>query len=355
MDEKHCKICGRKAVYAYYSVLACPPCKVFFRRNALNGLVRTTFLFLKDVCFVFFLSLQQKLKCSWNSNCEINENNVRICSYCRLKKCFSMGMKSEMIRGPLSKQIQTKNLLQSDNSTLTIDQWNKISNLSHCYDEYSGLLIGERFVRQQNALPLKLRLKNTALIDFTGMALNGLQLFYERNQDFVSLSANDRSCLLSNTFKHAGGVCTNFLLHKVGITDYPMYYDAIGKIANPLAAIAAKRLSTQLDFDMIIVKLLLAVLSFSTINFTTYSMNTSSKYLSNIKQVLHIQNTYIELIWRYLLYKYDFKRSVLYFSRLLQCLLTVNEVIVKIEEVQWYTNQTDTLVQQTEQALNLNN
>ena len=52
-------------------------------------------------------------------------------------------------------------------------------------------------------------------------------------------------------------------------------------------------------------------------------------------------------MWRYLLYKYDFQQSVVYFSRLIQCLFTVNEVIVKIEEVQWYINQTDCLVQLT--------
>jgi len=56
------------------------------------------------------------------------------------------------------------------------------------------------------------------------MGLNRLQLFYEKNQDFISLSANDRLVLLSNTFKHTGCICTNFILYKVGITDYPMYY-----------------------------------------------------------------------------------------------------------------------------------
>jgi len=109
------------------------------------------------------------------------------------------------------------------------------------------------------------------------MGLNRLQLFYEKNQDFISLSANDRLVLLSNTFKHTGCICTNFILYKVGITDYSMYYDAITKISNEFAAIAAKRLSVQLDFDIIIAKLLLAILSFSTINYTTYSNISSNK------------------------------------------------------------------------------
>jgi len=213
--------------------------------------------------------------------------------------------------------------------------------------------MSERFIREQNALPLKLRLRNGALIEFTQMALERLPLLYEKNQDFVSLPADDRSMLLHNTFKHTGCLSTNFLLHKGGIMDYPMYYDSIETIANSSVVPVAKRLATQLDFDVIIMKLLLAIFSFSTINHTVYS-NTSSINLSNIKQIIHIQDTYIELAWRYLLYKYNFEQAVKCFSDLLRCLFTANEIIVKIEEVQWYTDQTDSLVQQTEQSLILN-
>ncbi|CAF5191264.1 unnamed protein product, partial [Rotaria sp. Silwood1] len=63
----------------------------------------------------------------------------------------------------------TLNLLQSDQSTLTVDQWNLISNLSHCYNEHSGLSIGENFMCQQNKLPLKLRFKSAPVIEFLRM------------------------------------------------------------------------------------------------------------------------------------------------------------------------------------------
>ncbi|CAF1218385.1 unnamed protein product [Rotaria sordida] len=251
------------------------------------------------------------------------------------------------------KQFPTLNLLQADQSTLNIDQWNLISNLSHCYDEYSGLSMGERIMREQNALPLKLRLKSASLIEFTRIALDGLRLLYEKNQDFVSLSVYDRSILLQSTLKHTGCLATNFLLYKVGAMDYPMYYDTIQKIANSSVVPIAKRLSTQLDFDMIIKKLLLAIVSFSTINLIGYT-NISSINLSNIKQILHIQDIYIELLWRYLLYKYNFEQTVKYFSDILRCLFTANEIMFTIEEVQWYKDQTDSLVQQTEQTLILN-
>ncbi|CAF1102380.1 unnamed protein product [Rotaria sordida] len=445
-SKTQCKICEAPALYSYFGVISCDPCKVFFKRNAENK--------------------KKLLKCDFDGNCEINLNSRHVCSYCRLMKCFTCGMEIEKLRPSFPnkkktsrkrkvmtnqmettstalvrlnepEQLPTLNLLQSDQSTLNIDQWTLISNISHCYDEYSGLSMGERFMSEQNALPLelrlkgeslieftrmaldglrllyeknkdfislsfptinllrsdqstlsidqwnlisnlshcydaysglsmgerfareqnarppKLRLKGTSLIEFTRMALDGLRLLYEKNQDFVSLSADDRSILLQNTFKYTGCLTTNFILYKVGVTDYPTYYNNVEMISNRSLMLVTKRLGTQLNFDVIIMKLLLVIFSFSTMNHTVYS-KTSSINLSNMKQILHIQDTYIELIWRYLLYKYNFEHTVKCFSDLLRCLFTVNEMIVKMEGIQWYTDQTDFLVEQINQTLILN-
>jgi hypothetical protein len=35
----NCTICGGPALYSYFGVIACQPCKAFFRRNAKQGRV----------------------------------------------------------------------------------------------------------------------------------------------------------------------------------------------------------------------------------------------------------------------------------------------------------------------------
>ncbi len=242
------------------------------------------------------------------------------------------------------------NLLRSNQSTLSLDQWNLLSNLSHCYDEDSGISIGERFMTEQNLLPLKMQFKSAPMIDFIQRTLCESQLFYRNNQDFISLSVDDRSCLLHSTLKYVASLSSNFIIHTVGLMNYPAYYTAVEMISHPNVVYAAKRLANRLDFDMIIMKLFLAILSFSTINYTIYS-NISPGNLSNIKDVLRIQNTYIELLWQYLLYKYDFKRTVKCFSELIRCFFAVHDAEVRMHEVQWLTNTIDSIVEETELAL----
>ncbi|CAF1410807.1 unnamed protein product [Rotaria sordida] len=357
-----CKICGASAIYSYFGVISCSPCKLFFGRNAKHG--------------------RETLKCDFDGNCQIDINNRHVCSYCRLMKCFLSGMQTGMIRFPYPKrdkkkqkrkimmdskqtiskalvrlneieQLPTLNLLQSDYSTLTIDQWNLISNLSHCHDEHSGLSTVENYMHKQNTLPVKLRFKSESMIEMIHMSYSGSELLYNKNQDFLSLSSHDRSNLLRSTMKYTTTASLNFIYYKVGLMNFQGYYDAIELISHPSIMVIAKRLANHLDFDIIVKKLFLAILSFSTMDYTFYSNNPPIN-LSNIKQILHIQNTYIELIWRYLIYKYNDKQAIICFSNLLRCLFIMNEGIVEAQDVQWFTNKMDSLVEQIEQNLSYN-
>jgi len=246
------------------------------------------------------------------------------------------------------------NLLQTDQSTLNVDQWNLLSNLLHYYDEHSGLSIGERFMHEQYLLSPTMQFQTTAVVELIQTILHDCQSLYKNNQDFLSLLSNDRSILLDRTFKHIASVCANFILYKIRLMDHPNYFTIVESITHPDNLSAAKRIAKRLDFDMIIMKLFLAILSFSTIGYTIYS-NSPPINLSNIKEVLNIQDRYIELTWRYLLYKYNHEWAVKCFSDLIKCFFAVYEAVVNTIELTWLADTFDSIVQQTEQTLTLNN
>jgi hypothetical protein len=50
-----CKICIGPAIHSNYGVMSCPPCKMFFKRNALRGQV--CFVNKVKFNFCFFVSL----------------------------------------------------------------------------------------------------------------------------------------------------------------------------------------------------------------------------------------------------------------------------------------------------------
>ncbi|CAF1505770.1 unnamed protein product [Rotaria sordida] len=220
---------------------------------------------------------------------------------------------------------------------LTIDQWNLLSNLSHCYDEHSGLSIGEHFMLEQNALPLKLRFKKEQI----------------KKLIQISLDKYDRSVLLHSTFTHTAHLSANFIIYKTQLLNYPTYINIVEMLTHPGLVSATKPIADQLYFDMIIMKLFLVILSFSTTRYTVYS-NTPPVNLSNIKEILRIQDTYIEITWRYLLYRYNFDRSVICLSDLIRCFCAIHEAIVKVHDIPWLTDTIASIVNQTEQTLSPN-
>ncbi|CAF1217390.1 unnamed protein product [Rotaria sordida] len=297
-----CQICGHSAIYSFYGVKSCNPCRMFFKRNAQLG--------------------QDAFKCDSDDDCEININN---------------------------RHFSSLNLLRSDQSTLTVDQWNLLSNLSHCYDEHSELSLGLCLMNEQNNLPLKSRFKNEALIKYFQVAMKG----DKNNQDFLSLSIDNRSTLLISTMKHTADISTNFMHYMTGLLNIPAFYVTVALITHPTVVPTVKRIVERIRFDIVIIKLLLAIVCFSTINYTTYS-NIPSMNLSNIKQILNIQDKYIDLLWRYLLYKYNYAQAIMYCSDLIRCLFAATEFLYRTDFVQFFNDKINFLVQQTDQSLNLN-
>ncbi|CAF2942990.1 unnamed protein product [Rotaria sp. Silwood2] len=81
----YCKVCGDDATIINYGALSCQSCKTFFRRNGFRP--------------------ESVRPCSLNRSCEVILKTRRNCTACRLAKCLSVGMSSELIR---KEELQSK-------------------------------------------------------------------------------------------------------------------------------------------------------------------------------------------------------------------------------------------------------
>ncbi|CAF1005072.1 unnamed protein product [Rotaria sordida] len=357
-----CKICRSPARYSYYGVIVCHSCKMFFKRNAENR--------------------QAILKCYYDNQCNITMDNRHACTSCRLEKCFKMGMRIEMIRSSTFRKnqkrrkikfiidsnqslptmsmtvnkkhkpeyIPTLSLLESDQSPLNINQWNLLSNLVHCFDQHSGYAFVEHFLEEQNRLPIKLRYKYPSVCNFFTSVKSNIQLVFEKNRDFLSLSRHDRTTLLRTTVEYTTSIGGMFTLRQYKLFDYPPFYESTEMIFKPSGTKFARRVIDQLDPDNTFIKLILSILSFSTTNYTVYKKNMPIN-LTNIKGILSIQDMYTDLTWRYLLYKYGHHEAVIRFSNLLRCLFVIIWAIVEAHESQKFIEMIDSVIEQTKQTL----
>ncbi|CAG2178382.1 unnamed protein product, partial [Oppiella nova] len=76
-NQKLCLVCGDKALSNNFCAITCESCKAFFRRNATK--------------------LDECNKCPFDDKCEVNVHNRRLCRRCRLRKCYAVGMKHNIL------------------------------------------------------------------------------------------------------------------------------------------------------------------------------------------------------------------------------------------------------------------
>ncbi|CAF0904331.1 unnamed protein product [Adineta ricciae] len=350
---RECKICGACAKYSYYGAIVCLSCKVFFRRNITEDLI--------------------KRRCDYENQCEINISNRRLCSACRLAKCFAVGMSKDMIRDrqpsnhgknqkrflnvPNSatliryKQIPALNPLSFNQSTLSREQWILLSNLTRNFDEHSGHSDIQRFVREQNLLPVKFRYRYSAVSDFFLLTMTNIQNVFEKNRDYLSLPHNDRLTLTQTTAKFTTSIGGMFLVSQRHLYNHSSFYRSAECVFRPESVATTKRIIDQFDPDCTFMKLILATIAFTTTNYTIYSE--SAPKLINVKAILPTQNMYIEIVWRYLLYRYNHKEAVVRLMNVVQCMLLVNNAIVEAHDSRQFIEIVDIVVEQTQQKFRI--
>lgn len=246
------------------------------------------------------------------------------------------------------------NILQADHSGLTIEQWNRLSNLVHCYEEHSGVVACRQFIVEQEGLPPKFRYKFQLVGDCMLKTMSGGEQLFKNNQDLLSLCSQDRATLRRMTFEHVSAMLGNLVQYQTGLLDNPAIYRSAELCYGTETIALGKSVQSQIDFDLTFLKLMLALLTFSTFTYTTLA-NPSMSILTNLKAILAIQNEYAEIAWRYLVYKYGHEQSVQYFCRFIRFIFTLHDCIVAANESKHYTDDFNPLVEESDHNLNMTN
>jgi len=73
--------------------------------------------------------------------------------------------------------------------------------------------------------------------------------------------------------------------------------------------------------------------------------------VSSPMQLFKIQNVYIELLFKYMLYQFSYKEAILRFFGLVKTCLDLCTLLISCDELKRYDNMLETIVKQTEQTL----
>ena len=252
----------------------------------------------------------------------------------------------------LTLQFPTSNLLARDLSTLTVDQWNYIFNITHCYEEYHSLSFAHQTIDEQQKLPLKRRFKGNTIEQIMQSFASNVQHLYTKNADFLSLPSSTRSALLRRTMLPVASLSCCFLAQTSQLLSNSAFFQTMEVTYGSASSRHCQLTAERLDRDVVFVKLIMSLLIFSTFDCSTDPARDQHIDLVDVKSIIQQQDRYIELTWRYLIHRYDDQQAVRCFSNLLRALFTMQSSLTSIESER-YSQMIDHLVQQTQTSLNL--
>jgi hypothetical protein len=223
--------------------------------------------------------------------------------------------------------------LNHDRSILTVDEWNLLSNIIHAYDEQNLIVRTQCRFKEQATLPPKLRSNITNTLELIGLYYTAMQPFIESSSHFHASSADIRRIIIQNDYYTA--TCNEI---------YGVDYVQNGY-----------QFMSKMEPNRILLKILLMILAFSTnCSLVTYdhSINFINISLNNTLHLIHIQNIFITMLWKYLVYQYGHRDAIKRLVRLVKNYLDVlNQMHDNISQQHW--KMVDNIVERTTYSLTL--
>ncbi|CAF3494171.1 unnamed protein product [Rotaria sp. Silwood1] len=358
-----CKVCGIDNAQLHYGTLCCVSCKMFFRRNA-------------------HFDLNDR-KCVSHGKCDITIKSRKTCRYCRLKKCFTVGMEKELLRASHNRQgtrnkqsindkitcvtnvIHPIDLLQNDRSLLTSQQWSYLSNIVNLFDSKFPISNIRQLLEIQSTYPMKMRLKmaETNMLRIINTMYQGVLPFIINISHFGNLSLNDQSALIERNLRNIGGYSGIVISRDADIHSSPIFKIGFPLIYGSKVMEDAMKIYEKTDSDGTLVKLLMPTLIFSTAcdlliltdkNENKLNISTNEyRLLTDEKQILDIQNFYTEILFKYMIFRYGYKDAALKFAGLIKTSLDQSMCSLNGREALRHKQLMQTIVKQTEQSLTL--
>ncbi|CAF0797302.1 unnamed protein product [Adineta ricciae] len=281
----------------------------------------------------------------------------RKCTDCRLAKCLLVGMSSDLIRkqeqqrtkhSPLF-DLNSKNSVLIKQETFAPQQWKLdfsresrhellhseqklLSNIAHAFNTYNALPQIRRVIHSLSTSCLSAHYNTRNLLKIVVLSSLSTRSILNSTPDFRILTVNEQCSLIERNFNGITPLYTIAVLRDLDtIHNYLCMKNLISMYG--LSVIQqAVRFYQQLDNDPNIVKVMLIILAFSSNCSIIDSKN--GKYndslLCGTHRLLGSQNSYTELLWKYMVYNYGYYVSAVRFTRLMAVCLNLIETSANI-------------------------
>jgi hypothetical protein len=230
-------------------------------------------------------------------------------------------------------QLPTLDLVRHDRSSLTNSQWTLLSNILHAYDTFNLIPTLHHIVQNlSSSSSSQVCFEPKDAFETIGSMYTAIQSFVSSIPDFQVFSINEQQSLLQRNLHGIASFYSNLVFRETGLFEnsksFQSYKTAYGSETIQQSNCLIKRLS----LDTTLCKLMLIPIAFSSNSFIVdihENMHNDNLIFATFR-LYGSQNVYVELLWRYMLYRYGYRDSVLQFSKLVKYILDMIDLTATV-------------------------
>lgn len=180
----------------------------------------------------------------------------------------------------------------------------------------------------------------------------GIQPLIERSPDVNFLSVDARRALIKNNLNTTGAVNGIFICRELNLYQNTVFWNPCQVQYGTEFMEYCVRNSARCDPNGNLIKIMLFVATFSTnCSIVDFDQQESLTNINISLELIHIQNIYVTMLWKYFLYLYGFKEAVIRYSYMVKNILDIIRMLSLMPKNEGHDQMVEKIVSETERVL----
>lgn len=181
--------------------------------------------------------------------------------------------------------------------------------------------------------------------------------FVASSPDYKILTIDEQRSLLKRNLNGLFIFCAEIVCRDLKMLDNPTWIHTLTYTLGSDMIERKRLLNSRLEHDTTLIKLMLIIIAFSSNCYMLDERQTikNDHLLYGTFRLLGSQNVFVEILWKYMIYRYGYNQSVIKFSRIIQIYICV---LKHLEDIytnnQAHQNMVDCTIENIKQSLIIN-
>jgi hypothetical protein len=229
-----------------------------------------------------------------------------------------------------------------------------LTNIINSYDEQNLFTQAKHLSNNQLSLPPKFRGKDSNTLNHIASLFSTLHTFIERCPLFYSLPLTFRNVLVNRNLGALGSYNGLFMAKVMNAFENEIYSKLIDNIYGDGHSKIAIQACQRLDQNGTLIKVMLMIMIFSTnCAIVSNELSNNVQIIFDPKIVLHTQNIFVNMLWKYLIYQYGSKEAILRFMSLVKSVLDMIQRMAEGLNIRRHWTMLEKVVEQKTHLLSL--